>query len=348
MTSVARILAGLVCVAMMPGVAQAADRDQIRIVGSSTVFPFTTAVAEYFGENSNFRTPVVESTGTGGGFKEFCKGVGPAFADLTGASRPIKDSEIALCKSSGVTNITEIKIGYDGIVLANEKKGPVGNFTRQQLFLALAKQVPVDGKLVNNPYKNWSDIDPALPVKKIEVMGPPPTSGTRDAFVELVMETGCKDLPVIRDLDEKARKSTCGQMREDGAYIDAGENDNLVIQKLAANPNSYGIFGHSYLEENANHIQAALIEDKQASVENIISANYPVARSLFVYAKDQHVGVIAGLGDFLNLLASEKALGEEGLMADAGMVPLPTAQRQKSLADVKALLSNRPQTAEKK
>ena len=340
------ILSVLILLVAMPALADNPARAQIRIVGSSTVFPFISAVAENFGRSTVYKTPVVESTGTGGGFKEFCQGVGPAFVDLTGASRPIKDSETENCHQHGVTAITEVKIGFDGIVLANEKKSPVGNFTRQQLFLALAKQVPVNGQLVNNPYQKWSDVDPALPPKKIEVMGPPPTSGTRDAFVELVMDAGCKNLPVIKDLDADRKRAVCGQMREDGAYIDAGENDNLIVQKLAANPDSYGIFGHSYLDENAAHIQAALIEDREASFENILSGVYPVARSLYVYVKDQHLAVVAGLGDFLTLLASEKSMGEEGIMADHGMIPLTMSDRQKSQQIVAALRSKTPQISD--
>ncbi|HNB26845.1 MAG TPA: substrate-binding domain-containing protein, partial [Alphaproteobacteria bacterium] len=248
-------LAAFAGLAITAGAAEA--RDQIHIVGSSTVFPFTTAVAESFGKAGKFKTPVVESTGTGGGMKLFCAGVGEDTPDITGASRKIKDSEIQTCSQNGVTSITEILIGYDGIALASSKSGPAVDLTRKQIFQALAKQVPVDGKLVDNPYKTWNEIDPSLPNEKIEVLGPPPTSGTRDAFVELVMDKGCEEFPELKALEGDAKKAACQSIREDGGYVEAGENDNLIVQKLESNPAAFGIFGYSYLEQNADKLQGA-------------------------------------------------------------------------------------------
>lgn len=310
--------------------ASAEARDQIRIVGSSTVYPFSTAVAEQFGKATGFKTPVVESTGTGGGLKLFCAGVGVEHPDMTNASRRIKASEVEQCAKNGVTDVIEAKIGYDGIVLANSKKHPAYKLTREQIFLALAKQVPVGGKLVDNPYKTWKDIDPSFAADKIEVLGPPPTSGTRDAFVELVMEEGCKKFPEINALkdDKKAFDTACKSLREDGAFIEAGENDNLIVQKLDANPKSLGIFGYSYLEQNADKIQGSLVDGVEPDFDNIASGKYPVARPLFFYVKKAHIGVIPGIKEYLTEFTSEKAWGKEGYLADKGLIPMPDAERK--------------------
>ncbi|MGE0237547.1 MAG: substrate-binding domain-containing protein, partial [Parvibaculaceae bacterium] len=282
-----RLLFAASLLALTAGVAEA--RDQIRIVGSSTVYPFTTAVAEQFGKTSGMKTPVVESTGTGGGMKLFCAGIGADHPDFTNASRQIKKSEFEDCAKHGVTDIVEIKVGFDGLTVANAKTGPDLTFTKAQLFLALAKEVPdKDGKLVANPYKNWKDIDASLPDEKIEVLGPPPTSGTRDSFVELVMEKGAEGIDALKALkkaDAKAFEKAWKSIREDGAYIDAGENDNLIVQKLEANPQAVGIFGYSFLEENQNKIKGASIDGKAPSYEAIASGEYKVSRPLFVYAK---------------------------------------------------------------
>ena len=266
-----RLLFAASLLALTAGVAEA--RDQIRIVGSSTVYPFTTAVAEQFGKTAGMKTPVVESTGTGGGMKLFCAGVGADHPDFTNASRQIKKSEFEDCAKNGVTDIVEIKVGFDGLTVANSKAGPDLTFTKQQIFLALAKEVPdKDGKLVANPYKNWNDIDPSLPDEKIEVLGPPPTSGTRNSFVELVMEPGAAKIDSLKALkksDAKAFEKVWKSIREDGAYIDAGENDNLIVQKLEANPAAVGIFGYSFLEENPNKIKGATIDGVAPSYETI-------------------------------------------------------------------------------
>ena len=319
--------------AMALTVATAAEaRDEIRIVGSSTVFPFSTAVAEQFGKTSGFATPVVESTGTGGGFKLFCSGVGVDFPDISNASRPIKDSEIETCAANGVTEITEIKIGFDGIVIANSKNAPEVDLTRAQIWLALAKEVPVGGVMTANPYVNWSDIDAALPNTKIEVLGPPPTSGTRDAFVELVMDKGCEEFPEVEALEGDAKKAVCQTIREDGAYIDAGENDNLIVQKLEANPAALGIFGYSFLEQNADMLQASHIEGVEPTFEAIADGSYPVSRSLFFYVKNAHVDVIPGIREFVAEFVSDRATGEDGYLADKGLIPLPEEEHAEILA----------------
>ncbi len=326
-------------IAITAGAAQA--RDQIRIVGSSTVYPFSTAVAEQFGKSGKFRTPVVESTGTGGGFKLFCSGIGPDFPDVANASRRIKESEVEQCAKGGVAEIVELKIGYDGIVLANSKKSAKLSLTREQLYRALAKEVPVGGKFVPNPYQKWSDIDPSLPGEKIEVLGPPPTSGTRDAFVELVMEHSCAATPEGKALkaDANAFKAACFSVREDGAYIEAGENDNLIVQKLEANPRAFGIFGYSFLDQNTDKLQGSAIEGADPTFENIAAGSYKVSRPLFIYAKKAHVGQIPGIKEFLAEFTSEKAWGSTGYLSDKGLIPLPDAER-KEWAGKAAALAN--------
>ena len=318
----------------LAGAAQA--RDQIRIVGSSTVFPFSTSVAERFGRSTRFKTPVVESTGSGGGLKLFCAGIGVQHPDVTNASRRIKKSEVDRCAANGVEAITEVKIGYDGIVLANSRQGGPTRITLRQLFLALAKSVPADGTgatLGDNPYRMWSDIDPSLPERRIEVLGPPPTSGTRDAFVELAMEGGCRTFPAIAAMekaDRKRYKAVCHGIREDGAFVEAGENDVLIIQKLAANPNAYGIFGFSFLDSNADRVQGAAIDGVEPEFETIADGAYPVSRSMYFYVKQAHVGVIPGIAEFVAEFTAERAWGPEGYLVDKGLIPLPDAERGKT------------------
>jgi phosphate transport system substrate-binding protein len=312
--------------AVAVGVVGAAEaRDQIRIVGSSTVFPFSTAVAEQFGKTSSFATPVVESTGSGGGMKLFCAGVGEDYPDMTNASRRMKKSEFETCTKNGI-DITEVKIGFDGIVIANSKAGPDMSLTLDQVFLALAKEVPMNGKLVANPYKMWSDIDASLPKTRIEVLGPPPTSGTRDAFVEIAMEGGCKKVAGAKELG--LAKKACHEIREDGAFIEAGENDNLIVQKLEANPDAFGIFGFSFLDQNSDKVKGAKVNGTSPEFEEIAAGNYPISRSLFFYVKKQHVGVIPGIKEFVAEFTSEKAWGPEGYLADKGLIPLPDSDRK--------------------
>ena len=309
-----------------------AARDQIRIVGSSTVYPFTTTVAEAFGKTGN-KTPVVESTGTGGGMKLFCAGVGEDSPDFTNASRPMKKSEFEDCAKNGVTDIVEIKVGFDGLSLAHAKDAKDFALTKQQIFQALAKEIPdKDGKLVANPNNMWSDIDPSLPATKIEVLGPPPTSGTRDSFAELVLEKGAEkyeSLAALKKDDAKAFEKVWKAIREDGAYVEAGENDNLIVQKLQANADAVGIFGFSFLEENAKVVKGIPVEGKEPTYEAIADGSYSVARPLFIYAKKQHIDVIPGIKQFIAEYVSDKALGEDGYLGGKGLVTLPPAELEK-------------------
>ena len=329
MKSLPAVLAALVLCAGGPAYAQA--RDQIRIVGSSTVFPFATTAAERFGRKTDFKTPVTESTGSGGGLKLFCNGVGLSHPDIANASRRIKASEVSNCAKNGVAEIIEVKIGYDGIVVANSKAAPEVQLTREQIFRALAKQLPdASGALVDNPNTHWNQIDPALPNAKIEVLGPPPTSGTRDAFVELGMEIGAAAIPELAALEKKdkaAFKAVAHAVREDGHYIEAGENDNLIVQKLEANPDALGIFGFSFLDENADRIRGNPVEGIEPTFENIAEGGYGISRSLFVYVKKAHVGVVPGIQEFIAELTSDAAASEDGYLADRGLIPLPDAER---------------------
>lgn len=319
--------------------AAAAERDQIRAVGSSTVFPFVTIAAEQFGKLGKYKTPIVESTGTGGGIKLFCSGAGNDSPDLSNASRPIKDSEVELCKQNGVTDITEIKIGFDGIVIAEKKQDRVLKLTKSHVFLALARQVPQNGELVTNPYTNWNEIDASLPNQPISVYGPPPTSGTRDAFVELLMEPACEAMPEFEAAypDKKDRQKACGLIREDGKYIQSGEDDNVIVQKLVNNATALGIFGYSFLEENSSKVEPAEVDGEMPTFENISSGKYSLARSLFVYVKNAHLKTVEGLGTFVRMLTSESQMGESGAMVKKGLIPLPIEERTAVREKVNAL-----------
>jgi len=328
--------------AMVVGAAEA--RDQIRVVGSSTVYPFTTAVAEQLGKTGGVKTPVVESTGTGGGMKLFCAGLGVEHPDATNASRRMKKSELEMCQKNGVKDVVELTVGYDGISLAQSKEGPVLKLTLAQLFLAIAKDVPgPDGKLIANPNKTWSDIDKSLPTVKIEVLGPPPTSGTRDALHELLLEKGAEGVPALAALkksDPKAFERAWKSIREDGPYVEAGENDNLIVQKLLANRNAFGIFGFSFLEENAARLRGVPLNGVEPTYDNIAADKYPGSRLLFVYVKKQHVGVVPGIDKFVAEFVSARAIGEDGYLARRGLVTLPKAEADKvrnSVMDMKPL-----------
>jgi len=338
-------------------------RQEINIVGSSTVYPFTAIVSEEFGERTKFKTPRVESTGTGGGMKLFCEGNGINTPDIVNASRPIKKSEVELCKKNGVDNVFELKIGYDGIALATGITGPSFNLTLRHIYLALTKLVPnKDGLLVPNPYKYWSEIDPKLPKDIIAFYGPPPTSGTRDAFVEIAMVNGAKTMPILQQLNkvktntqlqkimktmglstailgDKKDDSVSNQvkylfkllsqsLREDGVYIELGENDNLVIQKLRINTHYIGIFGFSFLEENLDFVKPLTVEGFHLTIENIASKQYPIARDLFLYVKMQHIKFVPGIKQFLNEYTSESAWSEDGYLVDFGLIPLELAERK--------------------
>jgi phosphate transport system substrate-binding protein len=331
-TSVQTPAPGATAVATAAPTSSAGARDYINIVGSSTVYPFSTVVAEQFGRTSKFKAPKVEATGSGGGLKLFCDGVGVKFPDIANSSRRIKPSEVAQCKQNGVTEIVELKIGYDGIVLANSKKAKPLALDLHHLWLALAKQVPGDkpNELKPNTFATWSEVDPKLPAVKIEVLGPPPTSGTRDAFVELALESGCSSVDWIKALkqsDEKRFKSICHTIREDGVFIEAGENDNLIVQKLDANPSAFGIFGYSFLDQNSEKVQAATINAVAPTFETIASGAYPVSRPLFVYVKKAHVGIIPGISEYVSEFTSPRAFGPDGYLADKGMIPMQEQER---------------------
>jgi phosphate transport system substrate-binding protein len=313
-------------------------RDQIRAVGSSTVYPFSTAVAEQFGKANGGKTPIVESTGTGGGLKLFCAGAGEETPDIANASRPMKKAEFEDCQKNGVTDIVEIKFGLDGIVLATANNGADFSLTQEELFLGLAKEIHDENlNFIPNPNKTWQNIDPSLPDIKIEVLGPPPTSGTRDVFLELIMEKGAKGFGALRDMKEADEKNgtknyekVWKSLREDGAYVDAGENDNLIVQKLVANKNAVGVFGYSFLEENKDKIKSILVGGYEATYESIASGKYPGSRSLYIYVKKAHADVIPGLKEFLAEHTSAKTIGEDGYLVKKGLIAMPKDDLEKA------------------
>lgn len=312
-----------------------AQRDQISVVGSSTVYPFTTVVAERFGRSSDYATPKVESTGTGGGMKQFCGGVGTQFPDLVNASRRIKQSELDDCAANGVSEVVEIKVGYDGVVIASSYEQDVMHLTHRDVFLALAKEVPNEAgtALIENPYSYWNEINSALPNRHIEVLGPPPTSGTRDAFLELVMEVGAAAVPLVAALDDDAFSVVAHTIREDGVYVDTGENDNLIVQKLNANGEGVGIFGFSFLDQNSDSVQGHFIEGVAPEFDAIADGSYSVSRPLYIYVKAQHVEVVPGMQEFISEFTSERAWGEDGYLTDRGLIPMPEDERESFSSD---------------
>lgn len=319
-------------------------RNNIEIVGSSTVYPFSTQVAEQFAKKTGQPAPKVESTGTGGGMKLFCAGTGTNTPDIVNASRRIKKSEYETCDRNGAGDITEIKIGYDGLAVAQAKNGEPINLSARELFLALAKEIPMpDGTFVPNTYNTWKDVNPNLPANTIEVLGPPPTSGTRDSFVELGIEKGCllfQGMPELKKTNEKLFKEKCHTLREDGKYIEAGENDNLIVQKLQANPKAVGVFGYSFLEENADALKAVAIDGVEPSAETVMSGKYPMARSLFFYVKNKHVDQVPGIKEFVAEFVSDAAIGPDGYTVAKGMIPLSADELKKTQADGAALKKN--------
>ena len=305
-------------------------REEIRIVGSSTVFPYTQAVAEQFSNNTGAPSPIVESTGTGGGMKIFCGGVGEAHPDITGASRAMKTSEYELCQSNGVTDISEALIGFDGLSLAISRSNDFDwGLTLGEIYLALAAQVPVDGEWVDNPYTKWSEINSDLPDTEILAYGPPPTSGTRDAFVELAMHAGCEELDYVASggFDGDWVEENCSRMRTDGPFIEAGENDNLIVQRLESDPNAVGIFGYSFLYENLDRLKGVKIEGVEPTTDSIADKSYPVSRPLYFYVKNAHRGVIPNLNEFIEEYMSEDALESGGYLSERGLVPLADDRR---------------------
>lgn len=359
-------LAGLMA---LSGVAEAQNRGVLRIVGSSTVYPFSTAVAENFGAKGAFPTPVVESTGTGGGMNLFCNGIGFQHPDVTGASRRMRLSEFERCQDNGVRSITEIMIGFDGIVIGNSTDALTAEFEKVELFLGLAARIPVpvneagealfdvDGdpigearfsdvagysceQFIDNPHIRWSDIDPTLPSDRIEVFGPPPTSGTRDAFLELGMAPGARQvtcLDELHDTDKDRFEEIAFRIREDGGWVDSGENDNTIVQTLSTTPGAFGVFGYSFLEQNGDRIQGAIISGVEPTYEAISSGDYPISRSLFIYIKNQHDGIVPGLRAFVLELTSEDAWGPFGYMADRGLIALTDERRAEVSQQARAL-----------
>lgn len=323
----------LLCLLLLAPI-QANARDQIVVVGSSTVFPFAAVVAEEFGKQGN-KTPVIESTGSGGGMKLFCAGIGLEHPDVTNSSRRIKSSEYEKCIANGI-DMTEIIIGFDGIVIANANSGPSLSLTLGEVFQAVAGQVPGPNatddncKLIDNPNMKWSDINSSLPNVAIEILGPPPTSGTRDAFVELAMEGGSKSFPcldALKNSDKNTWKAVVHSVREDGGWIDAGENDNLMVSKLSANTDAVGVFGYSFLDQNSDSIKGFVVNGVEPTFENIASGDYNISRSLFFYIKHAHVGVVPGIQEYTQEFTSEDAFGEEGYLVDKGLIPLPEDSR---------------------
>jgi phosphate transport system substrate-binding protein len=316
------IAASTLVVAALCTAGPALARDQIKIVGSSTVFPYTQAVAEEFGKKTGKKAPVVESTGTGGGMKIFCQGIGEDNPDITGASRAMKKSEFELCTKNGVTDVTELLIGYDGLSIAQSKKGKPMDLSKEQIFLALASEIPDGDKLVPNPNKKWSDVDKSLPDVVITVYGPPPTSGTRDAFVELAMHEGCEALDYFKKNKDQV-KEKCTPMRQDGPFIEAGENDNLIVQRIEADPNALGIFGYSFLYENQDKLQGVKVGGTTPSFDTIADGTYGLSRPLFIYIKNPHRKVVAGMDEFITEYTSDESMGEDGYLHERGLVVLP-------------------------
>lgn len=305
-----------VCLLATPALA----REQLRIVGSSSVFPFVAAAAEQFGRSTQFRTPIIEANGTGGGLKMFCDGVGDDYPDIANASRPIKPSETERCNAHGVHNVAEFAIGYDGIVFANARASAPLALSKKTIFLALARQVPKNGKLVENPYTRWNEIDPALPDVEIEVYGPPPAEGTRDAFVELVMQDACKQIPEITD------KSQCGLVREDGKFVEL-LGGNVMVQKLINNKGAVGIFGYSFLDQNRASVKANAVDGVLPEIGTIVSGQYGVARSLYMYVKREHIGKQPGLAEFVSFVLSDAASGDDGFLSAKGLIPQAAKDR---------------------
>ena len=306
------------------------QRTGIWAAGSSTVFPFATRVAENFARNNpGNASPRVESLGTGGGIQAFCQGVGPTTPDIANASRQMKKSEFELCQQNGVTEIIELKIGYDGIVVATARNGNSFNFELNALYEGLAQTVPdANGQFATNPKRTWRDVNPGLPEQRIQVYGPPPTSGTRDAFLELGMAAGGKLVPATNALsaDTKRFESLTHTIREDGAWVDSGENDNAIVQTLTRTPGSLGVFGFSFLEQNLDTVKAETIDGIAPTVQTIADGSYPLARSLYIYVKAQHIGVTPGLEQFVQEFLSDASAGRGGYMQDRGLVPLPAPE----------------------
>jgi len=320
-------------IAFGAGMAQA--RDQVKIVGSSTVYPFSSYVAEELGATTKFKSPVVESTGSGGGHKLFGNGVGLDTPDITNSSRRMKASEFEKDQKAGITEITEALIGYDGIAIAQNGANPDFSVTKDELAMAVAADVPVNGKLVKNPYKTWDQINPALPKRKILIYGPPTSSGTRDAFAEMVLgHFANKNAALYDAVAPKNKAEKYEAVREDGVYVPAGENDNLIVQKLTKDKDAFGIFGYSYLEENSDRIKGAKIDGVYPEPNTIASGEYPISRSLYFYVKKAHLDKVPGMREYIELFMSDKMIGSRGLLKRIGLIPLADDLRAKVQKDV--------------
>ena len=336
-----KLLSCAAAVVALSGMAAApayAARDYVWAAGSSTVFPFSTRVAENYAKKTGKKSPKVESLGTGGGIKLFCSGGGEGFPDIANASRPMKKSEFDACAAKGVKDIVQIKIGFDGIVIATDKDGADYNFKTEQLFLGLAANVYKGGQWVKNTTNSWDDVGGGLPGNKIQVYGPPPSSGTRDAFVELAIEAGARKFPsidAIRSDNEKLFKSKVDPLRNDG-WVDAGENDNAIVGTLTKTPGSLGVFGWSYLEENMDKVKGASVNGVKPSAQTISDGSYPLSRSLYIYVKKANLGVTPGLQDFVNEFVSDAATGRGGYLQGRGLIPLPPGAHEGQKAAAKS------------
>ncbi|HID37006.1 MAG TPA: PstS family phosphate ABC transporter substrate-binding protein [Ghiorsea sp.] len=321
----------------------AAQAENVHIVGSSTVYPFASYVAEELGATTRFKTPIIESTGSGGGMKLFCAGHDSNTPDITNASRRMKPSEFKLCAKNGVRNITEVVIGFDGIAIAQSKTNKPINLTRKHILLAVAAEVPnkAGTKLIPNPYKYWNEIDASLPHRPIIFYGPPTSSGTRDAFHDLVMKALTKKMDIYTKLykadpvkNKKYKKYKT--IRTDGIYVPSGENDNLIVQKLTKDKNAFGIFGYSFLEENSGRVSAATVEGVAPEPKAISSGKYPISRSLFFYIKNDHLKRVKGMQEYINMFVDEDMIGEDGNLTEIGLIALPESQRDEVRHNVKA------------
>ena len=324
---------------LLPAQLYADTRNQIKIVGSGTVFPFSALASETFGKTGKFKTPIVEATGTGGGFKLFCAGVGMDTPDIANASRRILPEEQDICAKNGVVSSSEFTLGYDGIAIARKKQSIALDITAHDLFMALARQVPKNGKLVDNTAQNWKDIAPSLPDQPIKVYGTSPTSGTRDTFVEIIMENTCKELPEFKAAypDAKNLKNACGLLREDGKFIEAGEDYNATAQKLSNDPSAFAIFGYSFLEPNKATIQGLNLNGIEPSVKTIADGSYKLSRKLYIYVKNKHLAEVNGLVDYIREITSEAAIGPDGYLVDKGLIPLGDDERKQQQKAVKEL-----------
>ena len=331
---------------LIPATAANAARDYVWAAGSSTVFPFSTRVAENYAKKTGKKAPKVESLGTGGGIKAFCGGMGAGFPDIANASRPMKKSEFDACAAKGVKDIIQLKVGFDGIVVATDKDGPDYNLKVEHLHQALSQNVLRSGAWVKNPYVTWDQIGAGLPGNRIVVYGPPPSSGTRDAFVELAVEAGARKYPVIEEMrsnNEKGFKAKVDPLRGDGGWIDAGENDNAIVQTLTRTPGSLGVFGYSFLEENGDKVKPASVNGVKPTAQTISDGSYPLSRSLYIYVKKGMLGVTPGLKEYVGEFMSDSAIGRGGYLQSRGLIPLPAAQiaAQRNVA-TQATVMSRP------